>query len=113
MSRFNFTELLAVAKVLYSTTTKDSTKAIIVSDKLKNDTTIEFKNGSYIKGLTPKEGCVRGNRSKIIYPLYDGDGTVDYHFNKEMLDEVLAPFCKERENNNIDGQLLYASSKGE
>lgn len=113
MSRFNFTGLYAIIKALYSTTTKDDTKAVIVTDKVKNDTTIEFKNGSYIKVLTLKEGCVRGNRSKIIYPLYNREGTVDYHINKEMLDEVLAPFCKERENNDIDGQILYVSSKGE
>ncbi len=113
MSRFNFTGLHAIIKALYSTTTKDDTKAAIISDKVKNDVTIEFKNGSYIKVLTPKKGCVRGKRSKIIYPLYNGDGTADYHFDKEELDEVLAPFCKERENNDIDGQLLYVSSKGE
>ncbi len=110
MSRFNFTGLHAIIKALYSTTTKDDTKAIIISDKVKNDTTIEFKNGSYIKVLMPKEECARGKRSKIIYPLYNDDGTVDYHFDKEMLDEVLTPFCKERESNDIDGQILYVSS---
>ena len=98
MSRFNFTGLHATIKALYSTITKDDTKAIIISDKVKNDTTIEFKNGSYIKVLTPKEGCVRGNRSKIIYPLCNGDGTVDYYFDQEMLDEVLAPFCNKEGN---------------
>lgn len=103
MSRFNFTGLLAVIKALYETTTKHDKKVVIVSDKLKNDTTIEFKNGSYIKVLTPKQGYARGNRSKIIYPLYNGDGTVDYCFDKEILDEVLAPFCKERESGDIDG----------
>ena len=64
--KFNFTGLYAIIKALYSTTTKDDTKAVIVSNEVKNDTTIEFKNGSYIKVLTLKEGCVRGNRSKII-----------------------------------------------
>ena len=97
MSRFNFTGLLAVVKVLHETTTKHDTKAVIISDKVKNDTTIEFKNGSYIKVLAPKGECVRGNRSKIIYPLCNGDGTVDYHFDKEMLDEVLTPFCNKED----------------
>ena len=110
MSRFNFTGLYTIIKALHSTTTKDDTKAVIISDKVKNDTTIKFKNGSYIKVLKPREDCVRGNRSKFIYSLYNGDRTVDYHFDKEMLDEVLTPFCKERENNDIDGQLLYVSS---
>ena len=36
----------------------------------------------------------------------------DWCVDKEMLDEVLTSFCKERENNNIDGQILYMSSKG-
>lgn len=54
----------------------------------------------------------RGNRSKIIYPLYNRDGTIDYLFDKETLDGVLAPFCKERESNDIDDQILYVSSKG-
>lgn len=112
MSRFNFAGLYEIIKVLYSTTTKDNTKAVIISDKVKNDTIIEFKNGSFIKVLKPGKNCARGNRSKIIYPLYNSDGTVDYHFDKEMLDEVLTPFCKERENNDIDGQILYVSSKG-
>jgi hypothetical protein len=98
MSRFNFTGLLAVVKALYSTATKHDTKAVIVSDRVKNDTTIEFKNGSYIKVLAPKEGCARGNRSKIIYPLYNNDGTVDYHFDKEELDEVLTPFCNKEDD---------------
>ena len=87
-----------IIKVLYSTTTKDSTKAVIISDKVKSDTTIEFKNGSFIKVLKPGKDCARGNRSKIIYPLYNGDGTVDYHFDKEMIDEVLAPFCNKEGN---------------
>ena len=55
MSRFNFTGLYAIINALYSTTTKDNTKVVIISDKVKNDTTIEFKNGSYIKVLTPKK----------------------------------------------------------
>ena len=67
MSKFNFTGLLAVAKALHETTTKDDTKAVIISDKVKDDITIEFKNGSYIKVLTsPKGESIRGNRSKII-----------------------------------------------
>lgn len=40
----------------------------------------------------------RGNRSKIIYPLCNGDGTVDYCLDQEMLDEVLAPFCNKEGN---------------
>lgn len=98
MSRFNFTGLLAVVKALHETTTKHDTKAVIISDKVKNDTTIEFKNGSYIKVLVPKGECARGNRSKIIYPLCNGDGTVDYYLDQEMLDEVLAPFCNKEGN---------------
>ena len=97
MSRFNFTGLLAVVKALYSTATKHDTKAVIVSDRVKNDTTIEFKNGSYIKVLAPKEGCARGNRSKIIYPLYNNDNTIDYYFNKETLDEVLASLSEKED----------------
>ena len=98
MSRFNFAGLYKIIKVLYSTTTKHDTKAVIISDKVKNDTTIELKNGSYIKVLVPKGECARGNRSKIIYPLCNGDGTVDYSFDQEMLDEVLAPFCNKEGN---------------
>lgn len=96
MSKFNLAVLYTVVRVLYSAATKDSTKAVVVSDKVKNDTTIEFKNGSYIKVLASKEEFVRSNRSKIIYPLYNNDGTVDYHFDKEMLDEALAPFAKRK-----------------
>ena len=110
MSRFNFTGLLAVAKALHTTTTKDDTKAVIISDKVKNDTTIEFKNGSYIKVLSSKESA-RGNRAKL-YPRPSEDFMPDWCVDKGMLDEVLTPFCKERENNNIDGQILYVSSKG-
>lgn len=98
MSRFNFTGLLAVVKALHETATRHDTKAVIISDKVKNDTIIEFKNGSYIKVLVPKGECARGNRSKIIYPLCNGDGTVDYYFDQEMLDEVLAPFCNKEGN---------------
>ena len=97
MSKFNFTGLLAVVKALHETTTKHDTKAVIISDKVKNDTTIEFKNGSYIKVLVPKGECARGNRSKIIYPLCNGDGTVDYCFDQEMLDEVLASLSKKED----------------
>lgn len=97
MSRFNFMGILAVVKVLHETTTKDDTKAVIISDKVKGDTTIEFKNGSYIKVL-PRGECARGNHSKIIYPLCNGDGTVDYYFDQEMLDEVLGPFCNKESN---------------
>lgn len=110
MSRFNFTGLLAVVKALHETTTKHDTKAVIVSDRVKNDTTIEFKNGSYIKVLSSKESA-RGNRAKL-YPRPSEDFMPDWCVDKEMLDEVLTPFCKERENNDIDGQLLYVSSKG-
>ena len=48
--------------------------------------------------------------NKMIHKLYNNDGTVDYHFDKKALNEVLAPFCKERDNNDVDGQLLYVSS---
>lgn len=48
----------------------------------------------------------------MIHKLYNNDGTVDYHFDKTELDKVLAPFCKKSENNDIDGQVLYVSSKG-
>ena len=108
MSRFNFTGLFAIVKALHETTTKHDTKAVIVSDRVKNDTTIEFKNGSYIKVLSSKES-VRGNRAKL-YPRPSEDFMPDYGIDKKMLDEVLTPFCKERENNDIDGQLLYVSS---
>lgn len=108
MSRFNFTGLLAVVNALRTTTTKDDTKAVIISDKVKNDTTIEFKNGSYIKVLSSKESA-RGNRAKL-YPRPTEDFMSDWCIEKKMLDEVLAPFCAEKENNAIDGQLLYVSS---
>ena len=98
MSKFNFTGLLAVAKALHETTTKHDTKAVIISNEVKNDTTIEFKNSSYIKVLTPKGKCSRGNRSKIIYPLCNGDDTVNYSFDEEMFDEVLASFCNKEDN---------------
>lgn len=110
MSRFNFTGLLAVVKALHETTTKHDTKAVIISDKVKNDTTIEFKNGSYIKVLSSKESA-RGNRAKL-YPRPSEDFMPDWCVDKEMFDEVLTPFCTERESNNMDGQLLYVSSKG-
>ena len=112
MSKFNFTGLLAVVNALHTTTTKDDTKAVIISDKVKNDTTIEFKNGSYIKVLAPKGECARGNRAKL-YPRPSEDFMPDWCIDKEMLDEVLTPFCKERENEDIDGQLLYMSSNKE
>lgn len=111
MSKFNFTGLLAVAKALHETTTKDNIKAVIISDKVKDDTTIEFKNGSYIKVLSSKESA-RGNRAKL-YPRPSEDFMLDWCIDKKILDEVLTPFCKERENNDIDGQILYVSSKGE
>lgn len=107
MSRFNFTGLLAVAKALHTITTKDDTKAVIISDKVKNDTTIEFKNGSYIKVLSSKASA-RGNRAKL-YPRPSEDFMPDWCVDKKMLDEVLAPFCKEREN-NIDGQIWYRTN---
>lgn len=110
MSRFNFTGLLAVAKALHTTTTQDDTKAVIISDKVKNDTTIEFKNGSYIKVLSSKESA-RGNRAKL-YPRPSEDFMPDWCVDKEMIDEVLTPLCKEKENKDIDGQLLYVGSKG-
>ena len=110
ISKFNFTGLLAVVKALHETTTKPDTKAVIVSDRVKNDTTIEFKNGSYIKVLSSKESA-RGNRAKL-YPRPSEDFMQDWCVDKEMLDEVLTPFCKEKENKDIDGQLLYVSSKG-
>lgn len=111
MSKFNFTGLLAVAKALHETTTKHDTKAVIVSHRIKNDTAIEFKNGSYIKVLASKENA-RGNRAKS-YPRPSEDFMPDWCVDKEILDEVLTPFCKERENNDIDGQLLYVSSNKE
>ena len=110
MSKFNFTGLLAVAKALHETTTKDDTKVIIISDKVKNDTTIEFKNGGYVKVLTAKEDA-KGSRAKL-YPRPTEDFMPDWSIDKKVLDEVLTPFCKERENNDIDGQILYVSSKG-
>ena len=110
MSRFNFTGLPAATKALHTTNTKDDAKAVIISDKVKNDTTIEFKNGSYIKVLSSKESA-RGNRAKL-YPRPSEDFMSDWCVDKEMLDEVLTPFCKEKENKDIDGQLLYVSSKG-
>jgi hypothetical protein len=108
MSKFNFTGLLAVAKALYSATTKDNTKVAMVSDKVKEDTTIQFKNGSYIKVVSSKESA-RGNRAKL-YPKPTIDFMPDWCLDKEILDEVLAPFCVEKENNNLDGQLLYVTS---
>lgn len=41
---------------------------------------------------------VRSNRSKIIYPLCNGDDTVNDSFDKEMFDEVLASFCNKEDN---------------
>lgn len=111
MSKFNFTGLLAVAKALHEMTTNDDTKVVIISDKVRNDTTIEFKNGSHIKALTPKEESARGNRAKL-YPRPSENFMPDWSIDKKVLDEVLTPFCKERENNDIDGQILYVSSKG-
>ena len=110
MSKFNFTGMYAIVKALYSTTTKDGTKAVIISDRVKNDTTIELKNGSYIKVLSSKESA-RGNRAKLYLSLTK-DFIPDWCIDKEMLDEVLTPFCKEREDKDIDGQILYVSSKG-
>ena len=57
---------------------------------------------SYIKILSSKENA-RGNRTKL-YPRPSEDFMSDWCVDKEMLDEVLTSFCKERENNNIDGQ---------
>ena len=94
MSRFNFTGLLAVVKALYETTTKHDDKAVILSDRVKNDTTIEFKNGSYIKVLASKESA-RGNRAKL-YPRPNGDFMPDWCIDKKILDEVLTPFCKKK-----------------
>ena len=82
----------AVAKALHETTTKDDTKAVIISDKVKDDTTIEFKNGSCIKILTPKEESARGNRAQL-YPRPSEDFMPDWCVDKEMLDEILTPFC--------------------
>lgn len=101
MSKFNFTGLRQVVKALHETTTKHDTKAVIVSDRVKNDTTIEFKNGSYIKVLSLKASA-RGNRAKL-YPRPSEDFMPDWCVDKKMLDEVLTPFCKEIENKDIDG----------
>lgn len=97
MSKFNFTGLLAVAKALYSTTTKDNTNTILISKKIKDGTVVKFKNGSSITLLPEQVEVVRGNRA-MIHRLYNNDGTVDYHFDKEMLDEVLVPFSNKEDN---------------
>ena len=86
MSKFNFTRPLAVAKALHEVSTKDDTKVVIISGKVRNDTTIEFKNGSYIKVLTPKENA-RGNRAKL-YPRPTEDFMPDWSIDKKVLDEV-------------------------
>lgn len=109
MSRFNFTGLFAVTKALYLTTTKDKTNTILVSEKIKDGTVINFKNGSSITLLPKQVGAVKGNRA-MIHRLYNNDGTVDYLFDKKAFDEVVSPFCRKSENNDIDGQLLYVSS---
>ena len=104
MSKFNFTGLLAVVKALHETTTKHDTKAVIVSDRIKNDTTIEFKNGSYIKVLSSKESA-RGNRAKL-YPRTSEDFMPDWCVDKEILDEVLSSFCKEAKKMSVRQVLV-------
>lgn len=54
---------------------------------------IHFKNGSVIEIIESNDN-MRGKRA-LIQPFQDADGTVDYCFNHELLDEVLAPFKKE------------------
>lgn len=109
MSKFNFTGIIEVVKALHSTITKDNTKSLIISDRVKNGIIIKFRNGSYIKFLNPKRS-VKDNRAKL-YPNSTEDFVSDWYIDKETFDEILAPLCKEKENNNIDGQILYASRK--
>lgn len=69
----------------------DSTVYIAKRDAEPRDV-IHFKNGSVIKVIKSTADNVRGKRSQIIWPLYNADGTADYYFDDELLDEVLAPF---------------------
>lgn len=109
MSKFNFTVLLAVVKTLYSTITKKNTHALLISEKNKKDTVINFKNGSSIT-LLPKIGdSVRGKRA-MLYPLYNNDGTVDYYFDKKKFDEVFMPFCPKKENDDINEEIIHTNN---
>ena len=111
MGRFHLFGLFQILKAFKIAITRDNTKVAIVSNKFKNSTTIKFKNGSYIKVLTPKEGKnVRGNRAKL-YPRPSEDFMPDWYIDNKILDEALTPFYVERESNNLDGQILYMSSR--
>ena len=94
--------------MVWSAVTKEGIRAIIISDKIENKAVIKFKNGSYIKVLTSRESA-RGNRAKL-YPRPTEDFMPEEYIDEKILDEVLAPFCKKRKNNDIDGQILYVSS---
>lgn len=102
MSRFNLFGLYQILKACWSAITQDEIKTTLVSEKIKDDTIIHFKNGSSITLLPEQVKALRGNRAKI-FQLYNNNDTADYRFDDETLDEVLVPFCKERENNDIDG----------
>jgi hypothetical protein len=60
------------------------------------DNEIRFKNGSYIKVIKPEEKSetVRGKRASFGHWMFDFEGCM---LSKEQIDEVLKPFCKERE----------------
>lgn len=64
MNRFNFIGLLEVVKALYSASAKDNTKVVMMSGKVKGDTTIHFKNISHIEVLNPKRERANG---QILY----------------------------------------------
>ena len=68
----------------------DSAVYVVKRDAEPRDL-IHFKNGSVIKVIKSTADNVRRKRSQIIWPLYNADGTVDYYFDDELLDEVLAP----------------------
>lgn len=66
MCKFNFIGLFLVFRALYSASNKNNTRKIIISEKIKEDVVISFKNGSYINVISPRSNA-RGNRAKL-YP---------------------------------------------
>ena len=81
------------------------------------DNEIRFKNGSCIKVIKPEEQSSRSKRSTSLDQLmFDFEGCM---LSKEQIDEVLKPFCKEREvcdclkYDSKDEEIFFSSKERE
>ena len=81
------------------------------------DNEIKFKNGSHIKVLKPEEQSSRGKRASFDHWMFDFEGCT---LSKEQIDEVLKPFCIQREKiiyhskqyGDIDAEITSTNDDG-